>query len=86
MTLKRVFHSLFPVKDGVQQGSVLDPLLFSLYVGPLADIFKVHGINVMVYADDTQLHHVVKPDDRTSSIHKLEKCVQASEPGLLKTN
>ena len=30
----------------------------------------------MVYADDTQLYLVVKPDDCTSSILKLEKCVQ----------
>ena len=64
------------VKYGVRQGSVLGPLLFSLYVAPLEDIFKAHVINVMTYADDTQLYLVVKPDDRTSPIHKLEKCVQ----------
>ena len=38
--------------------------------------FKAHAINVMTYADDTQLYLVVKPDDRTSPIQKLEKCVQ----------
>ena len=54
----------------------MGPLLFSLYVAPLEDIFKARGINVMVYADDPQLYLVVKPDDRTSSIHKLVKCVQ----------
>ena len=64
------------VKYGVPQGSVLGPLLFSLYVAPLEDIFKVHAITVIIYADDTQLYLVVKPDDRTSPIHKLEKCVQ----------
>ena len=57
------------VKDGVLQGSVLGPLLLSLYVAPLENIFKAHGINVMVYADDT-VYHVVKPDNRTS-IHYL---------------
>ena len=61
------------VKYGVPQGFVLGPLLFSLYVAPLKDIFKAHAI-VMTYADDTQLYLVVKPDD--STIHKLEKCVQ----------
>ena len=30
----------------------------------------------MVYAHDTQLYLVAKPDDCSSSIHKLEKCVQ----------
>ena len=64
------------MKCGVPQGSVLGPLLFSLYVAPLEHIFKAHAINVMTYADDTQLYLVVKPDDRTSPIHKLEKCVQ----------
>ena len=54
----------------------MEPLLFSLYVAPLEDIFKAHAINFMVYTDDTQLYLVVKPDDRTFSIHKLEKCVQ----------
>ena len=61
------------VKYDVPQVFVLGPLLFSLYVAPLMDIFKAHAI-VMTYADDTQLYLVVKPDDRT--IHKLEKCVQ----------
>jgi len=70
------------VKDGVLQGSVLGPLLFSLYVAPLEDIFKAHGINVMVYADDT-VYHVVKPDDRTA-IPKLEKCLQDTRTWTIK--
>ena len=64
------------VKCGVPQGSVLGPLLFSLYIVPMEDLFRAHGINAMVYADDTQLYLVLKPDNRTSSINKIEKCVQ----------
>ena len=71
------FYNLYcQIWCSVPQGSVLDPLLFSLYVASLEDIFKAHAINVMIYADDTQLYLVVKPDDRTSPVHKLEKCVQ----------
>ena len=68
------------------KGLFLGPLLFSLYVAPLEGIFKADGINVMVYADDTQLYHMAKPDDHTSSINKLEKCVQDIRTWTIKNN
>ena len=56
----------------VPQGSILGPILFSLYTAPLGDIARKHSMDNMFYADDTQLYVIL---DKTLSTGTIEACI-----------
>ena len=63
------------VRCGVPQGSVLGPLLFSLYISPFEDIILTHGLSLLLYADDTQLYISLKPTQKEETNIRLESCL-----------
>ena len=63
----------------VPQGSVLGPLLFLVYILPLAVIFRKHGLCVHGFADDTQSYVRVSPKSPSSineTVARVELCLR----------
>ena len=65
------------LKYGVPQGSVLGPILFTMYTTPLGNIIRKHGLNFHLYADDTQLCISFQPGVPVSKETAIS-CLEAS--------
>ena len=64
------------IECNVPQGSVLGPGLFSDYNSPVGDIFRKHGVEYHLYADDTQVYLSFAPGSEADALKRLENCLQ----------
>ena len=65
------------LQRGVPQGSVLGPILFTIYTLALGDIVRRHDLKEHFYADDMQLY--VSFDIKNNPfhhVHRMEACVK----------
>ena len=61
------FSATKPLTRGVPQGSVLGPILFSIYTIGLSHLLRRHGVEFKLFADDTQFYFSL------SGVHDTEE-------------
>ena len=64
-----------PVHSGVPQGSVLGPMLFTMYIKPLSAIIDSHSTIHHSFADDLQLQMSAPPDRISELFHSIQSCM-----------
>ena len=75
MSLSNHCSALALVHSCVPQGSVLGPILFTMYIKPLSAIIDSHSFIHHSFADDLQLQMSAPPDKIYELLHSMQSCI-----------
>ena len=77
VSINKILSSQTFLHHGVPQGSCIGPIAYLIYTSAISDIITRYNINIMSYADDTQLYISTKPDIASinQTIITINKCI-----------
>ena len=67
-----------PLKSSILQGSILGPILFTIYTVPIGDICRRHQVEFHLYANDTQIYLSFScsiPNSKHDCATRIKKCI-----------
>ena len=77
VSINKTLSTQTSLHHSVPQGSCIGPIAYLIYTSAISDIIARYNINIMSYADDTQLYISTKPDITSinQSIITINKCI-----------